>query len=389
MAGETSGSTHEVARNIGHGSRSSSRSSSPNVSVTGVNANNTTTSTNSSGKKTNCGDCTKEVKTRDKAVECEICLVWFHTKCGNVSDTLYKVLQEEPDNCHWYCKNCSRGAKTIYLSMVSLRSTMEDIQSELLGIHSDLNTLKSDVNSIEEESRETKREARETRRAVERLQFNEEAKELCVSRLEKRLETLENRPSRDITRIESRLDVLENRPNIEITQESTLVDKVIEKTADLVNKHMSEKEDQESRRMNLVIFNFPESGTKKQDIDKVSEMFKEEFNLVIKPIDAKRVGRPNADKIKLLKITMPSTSERKQILIKAKELRDSTNDVYKKCYIRPDLTKLQLEESKKLREELTLRREAQPDRKWIIKRNRITQVKEPGNQEHNTVQATD
>lgn len=68
-------------------------------------------------------------------------------------------------------------------------------------------------------------------------------------------------------------------------------------------------------------------------------------------------------------------SEKKLILSKAKHLRTSTNAVYSAVYIRPDLTKKQLEASKNLRAQLQVKRTATPDKIWTIKQGQIVEVK--------------
>ena len=67
-------------------------------------------------------------------------------------------------------------------------------------------------------------------------------------------------------------------------------------------------------------------------------------------------------------------TEKKQILARAKDLRTSEHDTYGKVYIRPDLTKNQLEASKNLRRQLQEQRQAHPTKKWIIKQNEIIEV---------------
>ena len=90
---------------------------------------------------------------------------------------------------------------------------------------------------------------------------------------------------------------------------------------------------------------------------------------------ASRIGSAKEGKDRLLKIELDSVGDRKTILSKAKKLRDSSHDVYKKAYIRPDLTKNQMAESKNLRASLKVIRESQPEKKWTIKRGQIIEIK--------------
>ena len=54
-----------------------------------------------------CGICSDEVKETDKAIECDKCKYWIHTKCNNITSKQYKNLQNNPDET-FICKNCNK-----------------------------------------------------------------------------------------------------------------------------------------------------------------------------------------------------------------------------------------------------------------------------------------
>ena len=74
------------------------------------------------------------------------------------------------------------------------------------------------------------------------------------------------------------------------------------------------------------------------------------------------------------KVQLPTIAEKKQILAKAKELRDSTHEVHSKIYICPDMTKRQLEDSKNLHASLQQKRMSYPDKKWIIRKGEVVDL---------------
>ena len=61
----------------------------------------------------NCGVCSKVVSYNDNGLMCEICDRWFHSKCQDICDTLYKQICKK-DNIHqgivgfvtWVAKSC-------------------------------------------------------------------------------------------------------------------------------------------------------------------------------------------------------------------------------------------------------------------------------------------
>ena len=51
-----------------------------------------------------CRVCTINVHDKDKAVRCDLCELWIHIKCNNLSYLDYRY----PRNCDesWYCIEC-------------------------------------------------------------------------------------------------------------------------------------------------------------------------------------------------------------------------------------------------------------------------------------------
>ena len=88
-----------------------------------------------------------------------------------------------------------------------------------------------------------------------------------------------------------------------------------------------------------------------------------------------RIGTYSPEKTRPIKIVMENTDSKKQILSKAAQLREiPQDDPYAKIYIRPDLTKLQLEESKNLYQQLVKTREKHPTQTWKIVKGKIQEV---------------
>lgn len=51
-----------------------------------------------------CGICSKNVNWNAKALQCDGCDIWYHTKCSNVPPHIYKALQG--NNLSWICFQC-------------------------------------------------------------------------------------------------------------------------------------------------------------------------------------------------------------------------------------------------------------------------------------------
>ena len=48
--------------------------------------------------------CVKNVSDKDKAVQCDLCELWVHIKCNNLSNLDYRYLQNSNES--WYCIEC-------------------------------------------------------------------------------------------------------------------------------------------------------------------------------------------------------------------------------------------------------------------------------------------
>jgi hypothetical protein len=51
-----------------------------------------------------CGICSKNVNWNAKALQCDGCDIWYHTKCSSVPPHIYKALQG--NNLSWICFQC-------------------------------------------------------------------------------------------------------------------------------------------------------------------------------------------------------------------------------------------------------------------------------------------
>ena len=51
-----------------------------------------------------CGICTKPVKINQKGIQCDECNSWFHSKCCDISPTMYDILAFS--SCTWICPQC-------------------------------------------------------------------------------------------------------------------------------------------------------------------------------------------------------------------------------------------------------------------------------------------
>ena len=106
------------------------------------------------------------------------------------------------------------------------------------------------------------------------------------------------------------------------------------------------------------------------------EMINSELKMSPEIESVSRIGKQQEDRPRLLKVELKALSDKKMILSRAKQLRNSTHTTYSNVYIRPDLTKAQLTEAKNLRATLKEMRQEHPDKKWTIRYNKIIETQD-------------
>jgi hypothetical protein len=60
---------------------------------------------------------------------CELCEMWFHCKCQDDTDDIYKLLNQEI--IHFYFGGCNRAVGKILKSVAELHSRQEKLQMKM------------------------------------------------------------------------------------------------------------------------------------------------------------------------------------------------------------------------------------------------------------------
>ena len=314
---------------------------------------------------TKCGTCNKEVADTDKALECEVCLDWYHIRCQKVTIRLYEALKsaDDEDGCSWFCSFCRRGAKKLQLEVIALKREQLELKETVGNLATTLDVHTKDIDEL-------KVHADSQVSTSTKLRKDLTATEIKVSKLEEQLQEHTAATEKKVDKLEEQLQEHTHTAGAQFTAGNTGPKEI---TQAQLRRELSELEDINMRKKNLIFYNFPETESEEMDVEAVKTLIKEEFNLIIEPQGSKRFGKPAENKIRLLKVEFKSLGDKKQVLGKATELRLSNNDNFKRVYIRPDMTSKQLAESKNLKEQLTLRREAEPEKKFTIRRGEIVE----------------
>ena len=57
----------------------------------------------------------------DSGLQCEVCDLWYHTKCQKVSDDMFEFLEKNAGT-HWNCKSCSKSMAKVLQTLLRCKS---------------------------------------------------------------------------------------------------------------------------------------------------------------------------------------------------------------------------------------------------------------------------
>jgi len=105
-------------------------------------------------KRGDCGVCDKEVKSHNQGLTCDMCDVWYHDMCCNISQALYLCLIQEckdgkKSGIHWYCADYNRVAKKILTKLGGLQEKQEKLEGELLEVRKEIKSMNKAVKGIQ------------------------------------------------------------------------------------------------------------------------------------------------------------------------------------------------------------------------------------------------
>lgn len=177
--------------------------------------------------------------------------------------------------------------------------------------------------------------------------------------LKKNLDALDERFESFKASISLKLDNLSNdyRDTPAVCAPNIMTPEMDSASSEEVIKEVTERQ---TRKNNIMIFNLKENP-QISDATAVQRIFRQMCDVLPTVIKIDRIGRPNKNNIKALKITLSNHDEVQQIVKNKSKL-----DRLERIYISTDLTKRQQEEFKKVKKELDQRR-SRGEEDWIIR----------------------
>lgn len=88
-----------------------------------------------------CKICEDEILASHKAMQCNYCEKWMHTKCLNMKDADYKKYQDLKD-AYWFCKEDERKIQ----NFMAEKKTESKLLKEIKDIHLELREFREEAN---------------------------------------------------------------------------------------------------------------------------------------------------------------------------------------------------------------------------------------------------
>ena len=309
--------------------------------------------------------CGNRVTDDDLGVECDRCKSWFHIECQGVSEPAHDALNEH--KCFfWFCEKCQKSLGKDWKEQQPALPHQSDDKFDAA-----IRGLESKVQDVAESVRE------HMKILVQSLKEQEETVSTNTKLLQR---TCLDQNSQRVTYADMVRGTCEKVVKDVGAKIDTLPSKVtpsgrdMSETTNAISRVFDSFMDREKRKLNVVVHNLPEQDgdtlAERMEKDQLlfKEVIKEGMNLIVRPIKAFRVGRKIEDRPRLLIVTLDNAGTKADILKLATQLRHLTK--WKRIYVTPDLSKKEREDNKRLREELSARRQA-GEEDLVIRRGRI------------------
>lgn len=332
------------------------------------------------GKKNEkCGTCCKQVSVNDNGIQCEICELWYHIKCEDMSEQLYKALCTFQQDLHWYCSSCKKGANKLLTIVCRLQGRMDKMEEEMCR--------------MQREAREGITQS-EKKLELEKVTLRKENEKHILDVLEK----VESVKSEVLRKVDQRVEELERRFQEE--QSKTLNAQPLPKWSEVISKEVDEKfstirsevinvgsameetrkqlneqRDKESREHNIVIYNNNESRTEnkeewiKQERAFCLDLFNKALMVEVHNDDIKKVarlGKRDTSVKRPMLVEFRSKVLKNEIMESLRNLRNAS-EPFKGLVVSYDMTKGEREECKRLVETAKQREALEGQGEWIYR----------------------
>lgn len=321
-------------------------------------------------KKWKCITCKKQKTNDDPGIECDLCKKFVGLECTNYTTEIYDYLVENQVEVNYICISC--------------KETLPELRN-MLEITKQQQQLKDDV--AEHDTRITKCEVDQ-----EEMEEKQSADSELIQQINTRLGDLEARMINTTTveTIAERFFKAADFPALkEVKRNQQHTQKKLEETIQIQKDEKEEDKRRGDKEKSLIAYGVTEihedkNEQMKEDFKTIEKLYSSKVELATNDfLQITRLGAQKENQIRPIKMTFVNMQKRTEILqnnksliLEGVDLKECTaafcNDQgmkHQHIFITTDKTKQQMEEDKKLREELKTKRETDPN--LIIRNGKI------------------
>ena len=97
-------------------------------------------------RKHECGTCSNTVAKKDKALQCELCEIWYHATCEKIDEDTYELIRRDSAKdvpmIHWYCsKQCNKVASKYLGGVLHLEKEVQKLSEKVSQVDKSLTDL--------------------------------------------------------------------------------------------------------------------------------------------------------------------------------------------------------------------------------------------------------
>ena len=78
-----------------------------------------------------CGACNQPVPEDAKALECQLCDLWYHIECEGIAVDKYELLEPVRELVKWFCKKCDRTFAKMKQEINSLKTRVTELETRM------------------------------------------------------------------------------------------------------------------------------------------------------------------------------------------------------------------------------------------------------------------
>ena len=255
-----------------------------------------------------CKSCTSKLSRHYKGITCQVCSDNYHVNCIDNLSPAHKTFLSSNDTNPWTCSKCLESLKSLNEENLRLKNENSRLVADNQQLRNRLDTLETQFSA-----------------------FKSELKQEILQELRNNL------PSPPTNNISQPLN-------------------------EQVLACLREEKERDKRRLNLCLRNMPEADSHTTDRLQIIHLFKTKLGANETDLNAgirniKRVGTQSDERPRIIIIECSNSDLKRFLLQNSFKLKNHRLINNRNVFLTPDMTKNQLEDDRKLREELRRRRD--------------------------------